>query len=109
MITTGHIFRPIQKESESSEAFERVLPRHEIELMKKVETIRARKLRVSYMKEYATINIEWTSNLPDHLFLQITDDWKSLQVFGHAGFLEMESRALAGYDRNISTSESLSQ
>ena len=58
MITTGHIFRPIWKESESLEAFfERVLPRHEIEPVEKVETIRARKLRASYMKEYATIKI----------------------------------------------------
>ena len=83
MITTGHIFRPIWKESESLEAFfERVLPRHEIEPVEKIETIKARKLRASYIKEYATVNIEWTNNLPDHLFLQITDDWKSLQVFG---------------------------
>lgn len=110
MITTGHIFRPIWKESESLEAFfERVLPRHEIEPVEKIETIKARKLRASYIKEYATINIEWTNNLPDHLFLQITDDWKSLRVFGHAGFLEMESRTLAGYDKSISTSESLSR
>ena len=69
MITTGHIFRPIWKESESLEAFfKRVLPRHKIKLVEKVETIMARKFRASHMKEYATINIEWTSNLPDHLF-----------------------------------------
>ena len=40
MITTGHIFRPIRKVSESLEAFfERVLPRHEIEPVEKIETI----------------------------------------------------------------------
>lgn len=107
-IITGHVFRPLWKDAESLEAFvERDLPGHDVEPLEKIDTVKVHKLRAPYIEKYANITIEWTGNLPDHLFLQITDTWKSLRIFKHAGILEMTSRVLSDHD-NISTAESLS-
>ncbi|KAH0544928.1 hypothetical protein FGG08_001008 [Glutinoglossum americanum] len=109
IITTNLVFRPIWRESESLEGLvERVLPRYEIDQPGQTDTIRAQKLNVRYLYDYTKVRIEWTNNLPDHLFLQVTDEWISLRVFPHVGFLETCSRALAERDVGISTIESLS-
>lgn len=109
IITTGQVFRPIWKEKESLEGFMgRIFPRYELDEGSKSDTIRAQKLKAYYLNDYANIRINWTNNLPDHLALQITGQWKSLCVFRHSGFLEMSSRALAEGDIGIPMAQSLS-
>ena len=107
-ITTGQVFMPSWKDTESLVDFvERVLPRQEIEHGNIVETVRAQKLKATYLKDYANFKIEWTDNLPDHLHLHITEHSKSLRIFRHAGFLEVSLQILECHGEKLSTAESL--
>ncbi|KAF1979830.1 hypothetical protein BU23DRAFT_563203 [Bimuria novae-zelandiae CBS 107.79] len=109
-ITTGHVFRPAWKDSESLSALiERVLPCHGIEPLERTEAIKAHKLRARYLKAYTRISVKWTDNLPDHLHLQVTEDWKTIQVFGQLGFLAAAIRALDGEDEDLCLEDSLSR
>ncbi|KAL5392885.1 hypothetical protein DPSP01_000580 [Paraphaeosphaeria sporulosa] len=107
-ITTGHKLRPAWKDTESLSALvERVLPRHEVESLGQTEAIKAHKLRARYLRDYTHISIKWTNNLPDHLYLEVTEDWKTLQVFGQAGWLATALRALSEENEDLSLEESL--
>lgn len=107
--TTGHIFTPVWKQTESLHEFmDRVITQSDIDSSEKAELINVQKLRGRYLRQYANIKIIWTSNLLDHLLLGVNDSYKTLRVFKHMGFLEVNSRALASQDTNLSTAKSLS-
>lgn len=112
-ITTGYGQRPAWKETESLSALvERVLPRHELEpfeTFERSEPIKTHKLRARYLRDYAHISIKWTDNLPDHLFLEVTEEWKSIQLFGHPGYLVAALRALDEEDDIESLQNSLTR
>jgi hypothetical protein len=108
VITTGHIYRPQWRDSETlEEMIDRALPRHEIEATFKPEPIRAQNLRYAYVSAYAKVSIEWTDNLPDHLCLQITDQWKTLKLFKHVALLELSLRSAASDEQRMSAVHSL--
>jgi hypothetical protein len=94
MMAAGHIFRPLWKADESLEMFlKRIFPRYRVDEGCKTDAINGAKLAISYLKDYAEIDIIWTNHLPDHLTLHKTDRWKSLYIFRQAGFLQTCSRA----------------
>jgi hypothetical protein len=108
VVTTGHIFRPQWRDSETlEELLQRALPRHEYEPSAKPETIRTRNLRYAYVSAYAKVSIEWTDNLPDHLCLQITDEWKTLKLFKHVAVLELALQCATKDERRTSVVNSL--
>jgi len=110
VITTGNIFRPQWRDSETlEELVERALPRHDIEPTLKPEPIRAQDLKFANVSSFGKIKIEWTDNLPDHLFLQITDRWKRLKVFKHAAILEVSLQSAATDEQQTTLVNSLSR
>jgi hypothetical protein len=76
--------------------------------LERTEGIKVHKLRAQYLRDYTHISIKWTDNLPDHLYLEVTEDWKTILVFGQAGFLATALRALSEENEELSLEESLS-
>jgi hypothetical protein len=94
----GTIFRPYWKESESLvEYISRVFPISQSP-QQDLLSFKASKLRASYLQTYASIQIEWTNHLSDHLVLLRGETWKRLYIFRHPGFItaSLETLAVSG-------------
>ncbi|KAI9755414.1 MAG: hypothetical protein M1815_005049 [Lichina confinis] len=107
-IFTGQVVKPMWKQTESLDALvDRLFPMQQVDPSETASTIRALKLRARYLREKVGFWIEWTSHLPDHLYLEITDDRKTLILFGQVGYLQMHLQVLMSGDERISTAEGL--
>jgi len=71
------------------------------------ERSRLQNIRTYYLQNHANVKIKWTSNLLDHLFLDIKDRQKTLQLFKHIGFLEIGSKALGGQSSSPNVGDSI--
>lgn len=89
------IFRPCWKESESLIKYlSRVFPVSQPP-QQDLLAFNADKLRASYLQAYASIQIEWTNYLSDHLVLLRGDTFKKLYIFRHPGFVKVSLERLA--------------
>lgn len=89
MMATRHIFELVWKAGESLKMFlKRIFPQHRVDEGCKTNVINGAKLAISYLKDYAEIDIIRTNHIPDHLTLHKTDCWKSLYIFRQIGFLQ---------------------
>ncbi|KAI0141977.1 hypothetical protein BJ166DRAFT_629804 [Pestalotiopsis sp. NC0098] len=89
------IFRPCWKESESLIKYlSRVFPISQPP-QQDLLAFNADKLRASYLQAYASIQIEWTNYLSDHLVLLRGDTFKKLYIFRHPGFIKVSLERLA--------------
>lgn len=89
------IFRPCWKESESLIKYlSRVFPISQPP-QQDLLAFNADKLRASYLQAYASIHIEWTNYLSDHLVLLRGDTFKKLYIFRHPGFIKVSLERLA--------------
>lgn len=96
-----NIFRPKWKDSESLEAYmDRVYPILQPP-QQDLAAFRPGKLCASYLRLYANVQLRWTNHLSDHLILLKGEDWKSLYVFRHAGFLKVSLDKLAADDEDL--------
>lgn len=86
---------------------ESVFPEHRIRSEDPVINIKQNKLRARYLENYADVNIEWTSNLADHLWLDIRDTGKTLHIFELVCYLEASYGACKDAPLLLSSSESL--
>ena len=68
-----------------------------------------RTLNAYYLQRHANVKIKWTSNLLDHLFLDIKDGQKTLRLFKHMGFLEIGSKALSGQSSSPNVGDSIAR
>lgn len=95
-ITIGQIFKPIWRPQESlDEFFARVFPKNCFEPGRGNERIHAKKLSATFLESSASVHIEWTNHLTDHLILETTADKKYLYLFRHSGFLEAVRKSTA--------------
>lgn len=89
------IFRPSWKESESIARYlGRVFPKSQPP-QQDLLSFKADKLRASYLQTYASIQIEWTDYLSDHLILLKGETWKKLYIFRHPRFIQVSLETLA--------------
>lgn len=89
------IFRPCWRESESLVRYlNRVFPISQPP-QQDLMSFNADKLRASYLQAYASIRIEWTNYLSDHLVLLRGDTFKKLYIFRHPGFIKVSLERLA--------------
>ncbi|KAF7537759.1 hypothetical protein G7054_g3495 [Neopestalotiopsis clavispora] len=102
-LSRATIFRPYWKESESLVKYlGRVFPISQPP-QQDLLTFKIDKLKASYLQAYASIRIEWTNYLSDHLILLRGETWKKLYIFRHPGFIKVSLERLA------MTSEELTQ
>ena len=69
--------------------------------------IKLSRLSARYLVNHVGVTIAWTRHLPDHLYLDVTENTKILRVFELASFLEGSYRSMRDSDFNTSLADSL--